>query len=176
LQSDRELARRIHTARDEAAFRTLYRRHTPRLYQVLARILDVRADAEDAAQETWMRAVQGLSSFRWESAFESWLIGIGINVARTMIRRRHDYQELTPDTTPAMTTSLDGRIDMERALVRLPPGQRMVLVLHDVEGWTHEQIAQRLGMAAGTSKSQLFDARRALHALLHPVSSRPSPT
>ena len=176
MQSDRELAQRIHAARDEAAFRMLYRRHTPRLFQVLARILDVRADAEDAAQETWIRAVQSLPGFRWESAFQSWLIGIGINVARNMIRRRHEYSQLTPDTTPAMSESPDGGIDVERALGRLPPGQRMVLVLHDVEGWTHEEIAQRLGMATGTCKSQLFDARRALCVLLHPISPHASRT
>ena len=172
MQSDRELAARIQTARDERAFRALYRRHTPRLFQVLSRVLGSRADVEDAVQETWIRAVEGLPAFRWESAFQSWLIGIGINVARNLIRGRHEHQELTADVAFVSTASPDGRIDVERALLRLPPGQRLVLVLHDIEGWTHEEIALRLDMAAGTSKSQLFDARRALRALLDPLSPR----
>ena len=168
VHADRELAIMVAGGRDEAAFRALYRRHTPRLFQVLTRVLGNRADAEDAIQETWIRAVESLPSFRWESAFQTWVIGIGINVARNLVRARHEHAALSPDAPSLRRQSVDDQIDIEQALSQLPIGQRTVLVLHDVEGWTHQNIAERLGTSAGTSKSQLFDARRALRALLDP--------
>lgn len=169
MPTDYELTAQIQATGDEAAFRELYRRHTPRLFQVLLRTLDTQADAEDATQETWIRAVQSLKTFQWESAFQTWLVGIGINVARNMMRKRHEHLQLIPDVPAPVLPSPEDRIDLERALARLAPGQRMVLVLHDIEGWTHEQIAERLDVTPGTSRGQLSDARRSLRALLSPV-------
>jgi RNA polymerase sigma factor (sigma-70 family) len=157
-------------AGDEHAFRLLYRRHTPRLRQLLLRLLgEPRADAEDAVQETWMRAVAGLGTFRGDSAFGTWLVGIGVRTASELLRRRHRRRESgDPEdlAIPAPAARPAEGIDLERAVAALPDRHRMVLVLHDVEGFTHEEIAARLGVAAGTSKAWLFRARRAVRAML----------
>jgi RNA polymerase sigma-70 factor (ECF subfamily) len=176
VDSDRALAQAVEQRRDETAFRTLYRRHTPRLYQVMLRVAGSGAEAEDAVQETWLRAIEGLRSFRWEAAFQTWLIGIGLNVVHASLRARREQTPLPPDLAAPTRGSADARLDLERALRRLPAGQRAVLVLHDVEGWTHEEIGRHLAVSAGTSKSQLFDARRALRALLEPISNQPTRT
>lgn len=167
---DRELADAVVHRGDESAFRLLYRRHTPRLYQVLFRLLqgDV-GEAEDAVQETWLRATTGLARFRWEAAFQTWLTGIGLNVARHALRARRRFPGDSIEREPAAPArNPDGHLDLERAIAQLPDGYRTVLVLHDVEGWTHEEIGLRLDIAPGTSKSQLFAARRAMRALLDP--------
>ncbi len=173
--SDRELAERV-LGGSEAAFRQLYRRHTPRLHQLVLRLLGgaggAEADAEDVLQETWIKAVEKLGAFRWESAFGTWLAAIGINVAREAVRRRGRRREVEwveaeepPAAEPAQRIEA---VDLERAIAALPDGYRTVLVLHDVEGYTHEAIAALLGVASGTSKAQLFWARRAMRALLAP--------
>ena len=143
---DRELADALLLRRDEAAFRALYRRHTPRLFQVVLRVLGgAELDAEDVVQETWIRATERLGDFRWEADPE--------NVPE-------------PWSAPV---PVGERIDLERALALLPAGYRAVLVLHDVEGFTHEEIAGMLGVVPGTSKSQLSCARRAMRQLLEPM-------
>jgi RNA polymerase sigma-70 factor (ECF subfamily) len=154
---------------DEAAFRTLYRRYTPRLLRLMLRLMGEPADADDAVQETWLRGVRGLARFRAESAFYTWLAGIGIRVAAESLRRRAHWVSWDDASEPARSPAVDGgeRIDLERALAALPDAHRVVIVLHDVEGYTHEEIAARLGVAPGTSKSQLFRARRALRARLN---------
>jgi len=171
-QPDRELAARV-LAGDEIAFRDLYRRHTPRLLQVALRLVGGdEADAQDVVQETWIKAVERLDAFRWEAAFGTWLHAIGLNVAREAIRRRGRRREVAwaeDDEPPAAAPRerLEA-VDLERAIAALPAGYRTVLVLHDVEGYTHEAIAERLGVTPGTTKSQLFWARRAIRALLEP--------
>ncbi len=167
MASDRALATPVQHLGDEAAFRILYRRHTPRLYRVLHRLLGEPADAEDAVQESRFRAIAGLPGFRWEAEFGTWLIGIGLNVAHGLMRGRRNELPLQPDVAAPAPVSPETRIDLESALRRLPLGQRTVLLLHDVEGWTHAEIGRHLDVNPGTSKSQLFDARRALHAMLH---------
>lgn len=169
--TDRELAEQVVTLRAEAAFRELYRRHTPRLNLLLLRVLDGRAsDAEDAVQDTWMRAAQRLAEFRWQAAFSTWLTGIGLNVARDLLRRRHrrreNVWEEADDPRVALPAHDGERVDLERAIARLPLGYRTVLLLHDVEGIGHEEIAGMLGITTGTSKSQLHGARRALRGHL----------
>src|SRR5512143_123498 len=132
--SDRQLLEAILRAKEERAFRTLYRRHTPRVYQLALRLLggDVR-EAEDAIQETWIRAIEGLGRFRWEAAFGTWLSGIAIHVSRDALRRRargrEDLWEQSFDP-PAPEVSVGERIDLERAIAALPDGSRAVLVLH----------------------------------------------
>jgi RNA polymerase sigma-70 factor, ECF subfamily len=171
--TDRTLVDAIVADGDESAFRELYGRHTPRLNQLLLRVLGgVEQDAEDVVQETWVRAVEGACRFEWKSSFPSWLTGIGLNRARELLRRRsrRPMFELSEQSEPrAPVAPVGERIDLERALALLPVGYRTVLVLHDVEGYRHEEIAQRLGIAAGTSKSQLFHARRYVRALLEPT-------
>lgn len=171
---DRSLADAVAGAGDERAFRELYRRHAPALYQLVLRMLGGdTADAEDVVQETWIRAVRQLSKFRWESSLRTWLSAIGLNLARETLRKRARVraEEFDERLGLAARPVRDGeRIDLERAIARLPNGYRAVLVLHDVEGFTHEEISRQLQIAVGTSKSQLFDARRAVRSLLQPPS------
>jgi len=167
---DRTLAESV-LAGDELAFRQLYGRHTPRLYCLVLRLLGgVEADAEDVVQETWIRATDRLTGFRWEASFGSWLSAIGLNVARELLRkrsrRREDEWDAEVELPAARPLERLEPVDLERALAQLPDGYRTVLVLHDVEGYRHDEIAEQLGIAPGTSKSQLFHARRAMRALL----------
>ena len=167
---DRSLAEAIQLRGDERSFRELYRRHTPALYQVALRMLGYQeADAQDVVQDTWIRATSRLDGFRWESSFRTWLIGIGLNLSREVLRRRarRPVTELTEAVAPSIPPPrLGDRVDLERAIAELPDGSRTVLILHDIEGFTHEEIGAQLGIAAGTSKSQLFQARRALRSKL----------
>jgi len=168
-RSDRELADLIVRGGDEEAFRALYRRHSPKVFQFVLRLLggDV-AEAEDVMQEAWLRAARALGAFRWESAFSSWLSGIALNRVRELARKkRRSLVQVDGDWEMAVGPSDAGRrIDLERALALLPPGFRTVLVLHDVEGFTHQEIGKRLGITDGTSKSQLHGARRAMRRIM----------
>ena len=158
-------------AGDETSFRLLYRRHTPRLHALVLRFVGGTVDdAEDVLQETWIAAAAALDGFRHDATFRTWLTGIAINRCRALLRKRGRWTELgDDDSVIAAPVSLGAeRIDLERAIALLPPGYRAVVVLHDVEGYTHEEIAGLLGVATGTSKAQLFHARRALRALLEP--------
>jgi RNA polymerase sigma-70 factor (ECF subfamily) len=172
-RSDRDLADALRHRGDERAFRLLYRRHTPQLFPFVRRLLGAsHTDAEDVVQETWVRAVQSLDRFRWESEFSTWLAGIGLNVGRDWLRKRGRSLESAWDESveaPARPVLHGERIDLERAIAALPDGARAVLVLHDVEGWPHDTIAAQLGITAGTSKSQLHRARRALRAWFEPA-------
>jgi RNA polymerase sigma-70 factor (ECF subfamily) len=168
--TDRQLAAMVLDSGDEAAFRELYRRHTPRLLAFLHRLLGRgQAEAEDVVQETWIRACAGLARFRWDSRFSTWLSGIGLNVARE--RQGKDGRtagvqlERLPEP-PGPEESREDRVDLERSIRLLPDGYRTVLLLHDVEGMKHREISRRLGISTGTSKSQLFNARRMLRSLL----------
>ena len=174
-RSDRDLADALRHRADERAFRSLYRRHTPQLFPFVRRLVaGTRTDAEDVVQETWLRAVQGLDRFHWESAFSTWLAGIGLNVSRDWLRKQGRSLESAWDDAidaPGPMIAHGERIDLERAIAALPDGARTVLVLHDIEGWPHDIIAEHLGITTGTSKSQLHRARRALRAWLEPASA-----
>ncbi len=174
--ADRPLIDALIDRGDEQAFRELYRRHNPALYQLLLRMLGGDdQDAEDIAQETWVQAVKSLAGFRGSSSFRTWLTAIGINRCRNLFRsrkRKNTVPWIEGWDPPAPEVPVGARIDLERAIALLPDGYRAVLVLHDVEGYTHEEIAARLGINAGTSKSQLFWARRAVRGLLEPMASR----
>jgi RNA polymerase sigma-70 factor (ECF subfamily) len=169
-RSDRELARLVVEGGDEGAFRALYRRHNPTVYRFVMRLVggDV-AEAEDVVQETWLRAARALDRFRWESALGSWLSGIALNRVRELARKRkRSLVEVEGEWEMPVPPQDDAvRIDLERALELLPQGFRTVLVLHDVEGFTHQEIGERLGITDGTSKSQLHGARKAMRRLLN---------
>jgi RNA polymerase sigma factor (sigma-70 family) len=175
-ETDRSLADAIVQRGEESAFRELYRRHTPRLYQLILRFIGGDAhDAEDVIQDTWIQATKALPRFRWEAGFASWLTGIGLNRARELLRSRGRHTMVELEDTMSHTTARTGeRIDLERAIALLPDGYRTVLVLHDIEGFTHEEIALQLEIATGTSKSQLTHARRAMRALLDGTRRRKS--
>jgi RNA polymerase sigma-70 factor (ECF subfamily) len=166
LSDERELARAF-LAGDERAFRELYGRCTPALYRILFRLVAGRSDeAADLVQETWLRATRALPGFRWDSALSTWLVSIAINCLRE--RQRTTRMAIEPAARErSAVESHEHRIDLEQAIAALPDGYRDVFVLHDIEGYTHEEIAQLLAIEAGTSKSQLSRARRALRAALN---------
>lgn len=157
---------------DEGAMHALYNRYAPRVYAVVRRIAGEDGLADDWAQEAWVRAFRALPGFRGDAAFSTWLHRVAVNSALQGKRKRgrHDgREEPLPAVLPGPEHSRDStvlRISLERAMERLPDGMRRVLVLHDVEGFTHEEIGEMLGIAAGTSKSQLSKARAKMRVLL----------
>jgi len=167
--TDQELVEALLEGGSEAAFRELYRRHTPRLLQFVTRVLGGAADdAEDVVQETWVKAVDGLPGFRGDASLGTWLTGIGLNTARMHLRkmgRWRGFLEAVESEPRATVLSHEERMDLECVLAQLPDGQRAVLLLHDLEGYTHTQIGELLGIAEGTSKSQLSVARKQAQAL-----------
>ena len=177
--SDHLLVRAVLDGGSERACRLLYRRHATRLYRLAWRMLGSRMDAEDVVQETWLRALPRLQDFAWRSSLGTWLCGILVNVARETLARRgrwtmDEMNDAVDAPTVSSATDLLEQIDIEHAIGALAPGCRAVFLLHDVEGFTHDEIAERLGCTAGTSKTQLFRARRALRRLLgEPPDERP---
>ena len=169
--TEHELIRRAKEG-EEAAIEALYRRHAGRVYTVVRRITGDDAQADDVAQEAWLQVVRALPSFRSESLFSTWLHRIAVNCAlyrRRRERRKEQEAELPAalaDDRPRDEPLL--RLRLQRAMDRLPEGMRRVLVLHDVEGYTHEEIGAMLGVAPGTCKSQLFKARAKMRSLLRP--------
>ena len=163
---------------DEVAFRMLYLRHAGTLRALVRRwVEDDRDRADDVLQETWMRAVQRFPRFEWRSSLRTWLISIAINCCREMVRTPQlQLVREVADTAGegASDTWSDIRIDLERALARVAAGYRQVLILHDVHGLTHEEIAELLDIEIGTSKSQLSRARSALRRLLGPRFPEPN--
>jgi RNA polymerase sigma-70 factor (ECF subfamily) len=167
VTDDLALVERFLRGRGEDAFRALYRAHTPALYGLALRLTGGdRGEAEDLVQESWVRALTALRTFRAQSALRSWLCGVLVNVRRGRIRA--DWRIVdAPDVEPlADTTGRDDAIDLERAIAALPEGARDVFVLHDVHGYTHREIAELMGIVEGTSKSQLNRARSLLRSSL----------
>ncbi len=154
---------------DRRAFERLYRRHVGRVYALCLRLTAHVETAEELTQEAFVRAWQRLSSFRGDSAFGTWLHRLTVNVVFDEQRSRHawfrrmtsidDDVDAEPDPHPVSNAD---RHDLEAAIRRLPRGARTVFVLHDVEGWQHEEIATRGGIAVGTSKAHLHRARQLL--------------
>jgi RNA polymerase sigma-70 factor (ECF subfamily) len=170
LNLDATLAARA-AGGDEGAFEALYRRHVARVHTLVRRMADPAA-ADDITQDIFIRAWNKLGSFRGESAFGTWLHRLAVNVVLTRRRAERTSRawltegDVEVDKAPGRSVSPAIAIDLEAAIARLPEGARQVFVLHDVEGWTHEEIAERLGLVAGTSKSQLSRARAALRRML----------
>lgn len=152
---------------DEEAFERLYRRHVARVYSLCRRMIG-EAEAEDVTQEVFVRAWRKLDRFRGESAFGTWLYRLAVNVILGRRAALGTYRQRFEAADPGMLTfsapreRVDLRVDFEAAIDRLPRGAREIFVLHDVEGYTHEEIAELLEVSAGTSKSQLHRARMAL--------------
>lgn len=168
--TDQELVSRARDG-DESAIRALYERHAPRVFALVRRLARDEAEAEDWAQEAWVRAIRALPGFRGDARFTTWLHRIAVNSAlhgrRWSQRRSGRETELPPElpgAAPAPVPLLRRRL--EKAMELLPDGMRRVLVLHDVEGFTHEEIGDLLGVAPGTSKSQLFKARSRMREML----------
>lgn len=148
----------------------LYDRHTPRILGLALRLIggDL-SSAEDVVHDVWIRAVERLPGFRWESSLTTWLGGFVVNVVRDRVRSERRESIGVEDHYSADDLALleaADRLDLEKAIAALPHGFRQVLVLHDVEGYTHEEIAALLEIAPGTSKSQLARARGAVRRAL----------
>ena len=142
---------------DPATFAALYERHTPKLYGLALRLAGgAEADAEDLVHQCWLRAAIARRPFAGRSTFSSWLCGILVNIYRESLRKRWSGQEEEPAIeTPSPVWGLD----LERILGRMQPQWREVVVLHDLYGYTHDEIARALDLSEGTSKSRLSRAR-----------------
>lgn len=162
---------------DTTAFEELYQRHNRRVYSLCLRMTQNVAEAEDLAQEAFIQLFRKIGSFRGESAFTTWLHRLTVNQVLMHFRKRSVKLERTTDEGETPIQIVRGtenpnrmpvvdRINLENALKQLPPGYRSVFVLHDIEGHEHEEIARILGVAVGTSKSQLHKARMKLRGLL----------
>jgi len=152
---------------DAQAFERLYRRHVPRVHS-LARWLMGEEDVDDVLQDVFVRVWRKLDTFRGQAAFSTWLHRLATNVIlrrRATSRTHADRQVSSGDDVPGAKSppATPGlRVDLEAAVAGLPSGARRVFVLHDVEGFKHEEVADLLGISVGTSRSQLHHARMAL--------------
>ena len=159
-------------AGDRRAFERLYREHVDRVFSLCLRMTGDRAAAEELTQDVFVRAWEKLALFRGESAFSTWLHRLAVNVvltARKTAGRRGAHDGGDDETIAGLAArphAPGDRMDLEGAIAGLPPGARRVFVLHDVEGYKHEEIADFLGITAGGSKAQLHRARMLLREAL----------
>jgi RNA polymerase sigma-70 factor (ECF subfamily) len=185
---------RLAQAGDAPAFEFLYRLHGRRVYALCLRMMNNPSDAEDLMQEAFLQLFRKIGTFRGESAFSTWLHRLAVNIVLMRLRKRRlqevsleETQEPTEENGPkkdfrSQDQNLAGSIDrviLERAIEGLPPGYRIIFVLHDVEGYEHNEIAEMLGCSVGNSKSQLHKARLQLRDQLNITraenSRRPAP-
>jgi RNA polymerase sigma-70 factor, ECF subfamily len=156
------------------AFETLYREHASRLYTLACRMAGSREDGEDLLQEIFLQAYRKLGSFKGDSSIGTWLYRLALNHCLDYVRSRRAKMNKLTETLDAETSfeptarrdTPIARMDLERAVERLPEGCREAFVLHDVEGFDHKEVADLLGIAEGTSKSQVFKARMKLRGFL----------
>jgi RNA polymerase sigma-70 factor (ECF subfamily) len=159
---------------EPGAFEEIYRRHAPRVYSLAYRLTGSLADAEDLLQEAFLLVHRKLESFRGEATLGTWIYRLATNCCLDFLRSRQHREdratELLDETLPPVARATGGirveHLDLERAIARLPPGYRAAFVLHDVEGFGHHEVAAMLGIAEGTSKSQVHKARLRLRDLL----------
>lgn len=154
---------------DARAFEQLYRRHVARVHGLCVRLADGdRSKAEHYTQDVFVRAWEKLASFRGEAQFSTWLHRLTVNLVLgeyRLLKRWVSFEDVAETEAVDLASPVDShtagqRLDLERALARLPKGARTVLLLFDVEGYGHEEIAELTGIAVGTSKAQLHRARR----------------
>src|SRR5579872_2928696 len=166
---------------DADAFRVLYDKHKRRVYSLCLRMTANTAEAEDLAQEAFLQLYRKIGTFRGESAFSTWLHRLAVNVVLMHLRKKGLQQVSLDDVDTSqdepvkrdygsddqrLTGSID-RIGLQEAIADLPPGYRTVFVLHDVEGYEHNEIAEIMNCSVGNSKSQLHKARMKLRERLH---------
>lgn len=172
ISADTDVARAA--AGDRDAFERLYRANVGRVYSLCVRMVADRARAEELTQDVFVRAWEKLHLFRGESAFSTWLHRLAVNVA--LSSRKRDAQQWSRieddedgravDTIATAPPAPGAMMDLEAAVATLPPGARRVFVLHDVEGFKHEEIAAQLGVTTGATKAQLHRARSLLRERL----------
>ena len=166
-------------AGDRSAFERLYRDHVNRVYTLCARMVADRGRAEELTQDVFVRAWEKLNLFRGESSFSTWLhrltVNVVLNARKTDSRMRSRVEETDDDDggidalpgTIGSPLAPGDLLDLEEAITKLPPGARRVFVLHDVEGYKHEEIAEMLGVTSGATKAQLHRARLLLREALN---------
>jgi RNA polymerase sigma-70 factor (ECF subfamily) len=167
---------------DSLAFETLYNLHKRRVYAICLRMVGNPAEAEDLAQEAFLQLFRKISTFRGESAFSTWLHRLTVNVVLMHLRKKgideisldqepeEDAQETPKKQYGGEDIHLVGAVDrvtLEKSIAELPTGYRTIFVLHDVEGYEHNEIADLIGCSIGNSKSQLHKARMKLRSILH---------
>ena len=171
--TDAELVARCRGG-DVEAFEAVYRQHSARIFALACRMAGSPDIAEDLLQEIFLQAHRKLGSFKGQATLGTWLYRLAINLCLDFVRSRQARNgrltgTLDDDTSSVPTARRDtpvARIDLERAIAKLPAGCREAFVLHDVEGFDHREIGTMLGIAEGTSKSQVFKARMKLRAIL----------
>jgi RNA polymerase sigma-70 factor (ECF subfamily) len=152
---------------DERALEGLYRLHAGRVYALGLRLTADPSRAEEIVQDVFLQVWRRIGSFEGRSRFSTWLYRLAVNRSLDTIRGgRREWQEPKAPERAAPDHGLEMTMDLERAITALPEGARVVFVLHDVEGYRHEEIGAFCGIAPGTSKAQLFRARRLLRARL----------
>ena len=162
---------------DMKAFEELYRRHNRRVYSLCLRMTKNVPEAEDLTQEAFIQIFRKISTFRGDSAFTTWIHRLTVNQVLMHFRKRSVKLEHTTEEGETPVQIVRGtedpnhmpivdRISLDSAIGQLPPGYRSVFILHDIEGHDHEEIAKLLGVAVGTSKSQLHKARMKLRGIL----------
>jgi len=186
--SEKELIRRAQ-AGDEDSFAALFKLHRRRVYWLCVRLVHDLNDAEDLTQEAFLQVFRKLHTFRGEAAFSTWLHQVTVNVVLMRLRKKH-LTEVPLEDTPTggeegeipvngievadstLAGSVD-RITLERAIDELPPGYRLVFLLHDVQGYEHREVAEILDCSVGNTKSQLHKARLKLRNLLKHHNAEP---
>jgi RNA polymerase sigma-70 factor (ECF subfamily) len=180
-RSDELALARLASSGDESAFERLYRAHSPRVFALCLRMSGSRQRAVDLTQDVFVHVWQRLSTWRGDSALSSWIYRLTVNLVLSNVRgeqRRQNYEMTDDESEDAERTahaeerrpsqgvvarpSVEDAIDLERAIAGLPAGARTVFVLHDVEGFQHDEIAKITGTAAGTCRAQLHRARQLL--------------
>lgn len=165
------------TAGDIGAFELLYQRYHRRTYSLCLRMTSSQTEAEDLTQEVFIQLFRKIGSFRGDSAFSTWLHRMTVNQVLMHFRRRSVKNERTSDDGEMPEQTVHGtsnpnrmpvidRIALKNAIAELPHGYKSVFILHDIEGFEHEEVAQMMGISVGTSKSQLHKARLKLRGLL----------
>jgi RNA polymerase sigma-70 factor (ECF subfamily) len=166
---------RLARAGDHGAYERLYRAHAPRVFALCVRLTGDRDRARGLTQDAFVLAWRKLSLLEVEEAFSSWLYRLTVNVVLMEMRRDKrwnereagsDVLETTERVRGARAENPGARVDLERAIAVLPAQARAVFVLHDVEGYRHDEIAERMNIAEGTSRAQLHRARRLLREVL----------
>ena len=174
--ADLELAERCGRG-DQDAFEQLYRAQAGRLYTLIVRMVGSAETAEDVLQEVFLTAYRKIGSFRGASSLGTWMYRMAVNHCLDYLRGRQSKMARTTDSieddgmaepiAPApLVASTINRLDLERAIAKLPVGCRTAFVLHDVEGFEHHEVATMLGISEGTSKSQVHKARVKLRGML----------
>ena len=166
---------------DESALRAIWTQHAPRIDALVRRLVGDPDQAADVAQEVWIQIFRALPGYRGDSQFSTWAHRIAVNRTLNALRSLRRVSRIEVDIEEdSFSVEHDGDRSMlaqtiDEAVQRLSPGARHVFVLHDVEGYTHEEIATELGITSGGSKSQLFKARAKLRRLLAHLVDTPTP-